>query len=205
MADIKLNFINASNDANNSKVVIFQKNEAASFDELAVAWKVIENCGKDWCHPFTYPMEMFVAARDSFGNLSTQIPATNGQLFSVLEDQSGDTLQLTGQCNAREVDVENARVTGSIDAQIYKDGRLLATKTGIAPKQMAAFQFKPIIYIGVASQIEEGEVMNSAILSKINDAIPLLGIKSADLVMKGGGSGPGATAFTFQLENIVNA
>ena len=39
--DIQLNFINNSNDANNSQVVIFQKNVATDFDELAVAWQVV--------------------------------------------------------------------------------------------------------------------------------------------------------------------
>jgi|GEM_PF-5257396 len=38
MNSIKLNFINHSNDTNNSSVVIFQKNEATSFEELAVAF-----------------------------------------------------------------------------------------------------------------------------------------------------------------------
>ncbi|MGK4568066.1 hypothetical protein [Flavobacterium sp. 3HN19-14] len=44
MSDIKLNFINNSNDANNSQIVIFQKNYAE--DNLnPVAWKVIRECG----------------------------------------------------------------------------------------------------------------------------------------------------------------
>ena len=37
--DIQLNFINNSNDVNNSEIVIFQKNVATDFDELAVAWQ----------------------------------------------------------------------------------------------------------------------------------------------------------------------
>ena len=41
---IKLNFINKSKDTNNSSVVVLQKNVAESFDEIAVAWKIIENC-----------------------------------------------------------------------------------------------------------------------------------------------------------------
>ena len=59
MNTIKLNFINRSNDQNNSQVVIFQKNVAADLDELAVAWKVIDNCGQGDNHPFNYPMQEF--------------------------------------------------------------------------------------------------------------------------------------------------
>ena len=45
------------------------------------------------------------------------------------------------------------------------------------------------IWIGVVSQIEQGQVMNSAILSDINTEISLLGISRADIVMRGGGAG----------------
>jgi hypothetical protein len=67
------------------------------------------------------------------------------------------------------------------------------------------FTFKPTIWIGVASQVEPGDVIDSAILSEINTEISLLGIVSADIVMTGGGTGPNATPFAFTLQNIVMA
>ena len=206
MSDIKLNFINQSNDRNNSKVVIFQKNEATDYEEIAVAWRVIENCGQNWNHPFTYPMQMFVSASDSWGNFSPKKGASNGEQYKVVEDPSGDILKFAGPASSQnEVEVLNALELGAIDANIYKDGRLLATKTSIAPGQKAVFEFKPTIWIGVVSQIEEGAVMNSAILSQINTEISLFGIKSADIVMTGGGPGPKSTAFIFTLQNVVYA
>src|SRR5258708_23979581 len=39
---VQLNFVNQSNDANNSQIVIFQKNVASDFEEQAVAWRVID-------------------------------------------------------------------------------------------------------------------------------------------------------------------
>jgi hypothetical protein len=206
MPDIKLTFVNQSNDRNNSEVVVFQKNQATSFEELAVAWLVIENCGQGWSHPFLYPMEMSVSASDSWGNFSKQLGASNGQQFQVVEDLSGDILKYGGQASSQnEVEVLNALDLGAIDANIYKNGRLLAAKTGIAPGQKAVFQFNPTIWIGVVSQIQEGSVMNSAILSQINTELSLFGIKSADIVMTGGGPGPNSTPFTFTLQNIVYA
>lgn len=200
---IKLNFINNSNDTNNSSVVIFQKNVATSFDEVAVAWQVIKNCGVGSHHPFYYPMQNFVGAEDSYGNFTPQIAATNGQAFHVIRDTSGDVLRFCGAAsNYQEIEIRNDLMQGSINAQIYKDGKLLAVKTGVAPGQKAVFEFKPTIFIGVASQINEGDIMNSAILSDINTELNLLGIASADIVMTGGGVGPQATPFTFTLSNI---
>ena len=204
-SDIQLNFLNESNDQNNSEVVIFQKNVATDFDEIAVAWKVIRNCATGWQHPFTFPMEMEVSASDSWGNdLIDPKDASNGDLFHVYNDGSGDQLAyLSPGPSRKEVQVRNDLAQGSITASIYKSNKLLATKTGVSPGQKAVFEFKPTIWIGVVSQIQEGQIMDSAIISDVNTEIGLLGIKSADIVMTGGGVGPSALRFAFSLENIV--
>lgn len=89
-----------------------------------------------------------------------------------------------------------------INANCYKDGRLLAVKTELPPNQKAVFEFRPTIYIGVIPQVEEGAEMNSAIISQVNSEINLFGISSADIVMTGGGPGEDSTVFNFTLENI---
>lgn len=201
--DIKLNFINRSNDANNSEIVLFQKNVATDFDELAIAWLVIQNCGQGDNHPFVYPMEMDVSASDSYGNYTPKLPAQNGQMFQMRMASSGDTLGYAGPgSSSKEVQVLNDLSKGAVSASIYKNGKLLAQKTSIAPQQKAVFEFKPTIWVGAASQIEEGAVMDSAIISSVNTELSLLGIASADLVMTGGGPGPQSTAFQFTLENV---
>jgi hypothetical protein len=204
--DIQLNFINNSNDVTNSDVIIFQKNVATDFDELAVAWMVIRNCGFGDNHPFTFPMSMYVAVSDSWGNYTPQLAANNGELYSMQLTTSGDKLVASGSgTSPREVQVRNDLPIGAINASIYKSGKLLATKTSIAPQQKAVFEFKPTIWIGVASQIVQGQVMNSAIISNINTELSLLGIASADIIMTGGGPGPNSKSFAFNLENIVMA
>lgn len=206
MDAIQLNFINRSNDANNSEVVIFQKNAASSFDELAVAWQVIKYCGQGDNHPFKWPLASTVAASDSWGNYTPQMAAEPGQMFKMVLTPSGDQLQVAGPAsNAQEIQITNDLPKGAINANVYKDGRLLATKTNVAPGQKAVFQFKPTIWIGVVSQIDQGDVMNSAILSNIDTEINLLGIVSADIVMTGGGSGANAQPFEFSLQNVAMA
>lgn len=204
--DIQLNFINASNDANNSQIVIFQKNVATSFEELAVAWQVIRYCGQGDNHPFVFPMRMDVAAADSWGNFTAHQEAQNGQLFTMQRTASGDHLALTGEATSpSEVQVLNGLEQGAISANIFKAGKLFATKTAIAPQQKAVFSFKPTLWIGVASEVVEGQVLNDAILSNINTELSLLGIASADIVMTGGGPGQNAVPFAFSLQNIEMA
>ncbi len=201
--DVRLNFINNSNDTNNSEIVMFQKNVATNFDELAVAWQVIRYCGQGDKHPFTFPMEMQVGASDSYGNYTPQLDAQNGQMFEMARTTSGDSLFPAGPATrSTEVQVLNRLAKGAINASIYKDGKLLAIQTSIAPHQKAVFEFKPTIWIGVASQIVQGQVMNPAIVSSITTELSLLGITSADIVMTGGGPGKNATPFAFNLENV---
>ncbi len=203
---IKLNFINHSNDHNNSSVVIFQKNVSTNFDEIAVAWKVIENCGQGWHHPFVFPMEFQAGASDSWGNHTPPLDAQMGQQFQVVRGESGDQFELSGESTSpTEVEIKNSLPQGSINANIFKDGKLLAVKSAVSPEQKAVFSFKPTIFMGVVSQVQEGQIMNSAIISSINTEIGLLGISSADIVMTGGGVGPNASPFQFTLENIVYA
>ncbi len=204
--DIQLKFINQSNDVNNSDVVIFQKNIATDFNEVAVAWTVIHNCGQGDYHPFKWPEASTINAGDSWGNFTPQLQAEPGQLFQLQMTTSGDHLSLAGPAtNPQEIQLLNALPKGAISANIYKDGRLLASKTSIAPGQKAVFQFKPTLWIGVVSQVSAGDVMNSAILSSVNTEISLLGIASADIVMTGGGSGVNSQPFQFTLQNVVMA
>lgn len=201
---IKLNLINQSQDVNNSSYVIFQKNVAENFGELAIAWRVIENLGHGDHHPFEYPLEFKIGAGDAFGNFTPPVRAVDGDLWEVVRTESGDELKQSSQpaSSPTEVEVRNSLDVSAISANCYRDGKLLAQKTNISPGQKAVFEFKPRIFIGAVSQIREGEVMNSAILQSINTELPLLGIFSADIVITGGGGGKNATQFDFNLRNI---
>ncbi|TCP26733.1 hypothetical protein EV195_10271 [Tenacibaculum skagerrakense] len=201
---IKLNLINKSNDTNNSNIVIFQKNVASDYDETAVAWKVIKNFDKLDNHSFMFPVDFEISVSDSYGNYTNFNKATNGQTFGVTKDYSGDVLNLLSEPtkDKNQVEIQNNLTSGAVNANCYKDGKLLAVKTGISPGQKAFFEFHPRIYIGLISQIEEGDIINSAILSEINTVINLFGISGADIVMTGGGSGKKSSSFNFVLENI---
>ena len=117
---------------------------------------------------------------------------------------SGDVLQMApAPGSPNEIALRNDLAHGSINANLYKAGRLLATKTSIAPQQKAVFRFEPALFIGAVSEVQQGEIMPAAIVSEINTELSLNGIASADIVMTGGGPGAGATPFQFSLENIV--
>ena len=205
--DIQLNLINRSNYADNSQIVMFQKNAAAGVDELPVAWQVIRNLGRGDHHPFVYPLSTTLSAADSWGNATPQIEADNGLLYSMARGPSGgDRLSLLGKASSpQEIQCRNDLVQGAMSSSLFKSGKLVMMKTSIAPGQLAAFVLQPTLYIGVMSDIGPGEAINSAIMSNVNTQLSLLGIAKADIVMTGGGPGPTSTPFRFTLENVVMA
>jgi hypothetical protein len=206
MNEIELNFVNNSNDTFNSQIVIFQKNVAVPFGDITVAWKVIKNCGPGSHHRFSYGLQTYVAVSDSWGNYSPHLPADYGEQFSVVNDSSRDVLKATGAASKpNEIEIVNALPSGSVNANIYRTNLLLDVKTSVAPGQKTAFSFVSSIWIGAVSQLEQGEIMDSAVVTEINTEMSLIGIKSADIVMTGGGPGPGSTPFVFTLRNIIYA
>jgi hypothetical protein len=206
VTDIQLNFINQSTDTNNSQVVIFQKNVSTSFNQLAIAWKVLPISSLGSSNPVTVPMTTLAAgASDSWGNYSLMQPAQHGQMFAAVHTATGiDLRPAATPAGTSEITVTNGMAQGSINASIYRDNRLLAIQTGIPPQQKAVFAFHPTIWVGLAPGIVEGQVMDSAVQSTINTELSLLGIASADIVMTGGGPGPAAAPFKFSLQNVVN-
>ena len=148
---IKLNFINRSNDTNNSSIVIFQTNVTQDLGELAVAWRVIENCMPGDNHPFVYPNEVQIGAEDSYGNFTPRYDVEPGEKWHMVQTQSGFELQLAGQPagNATEFELANDLQQGAIDACVYRDGLLTAREPNIAPGMKAAFDFRPVLYMSV--------------------------------------------------------
>lgn len=204
MDKIKLNFINKSNDANNNNVVIFQQNVAQEFEKSAIAWKVIENSSRLDNHPFAFSMGYEVATCDSYGNFTPMLYTYEGTAYEMVKDNAGSVLRVASKpaTNLSQIEVKNALPSGIINANCYRNNRLIATKTNLAPGEKAVFEFYPRLFIGVVPEIEEGDVLDSAIISQINSQINLFGITSADIVMTGGGPGNHSPAFNFSLENI---
>lgn len=85
---------------------------------------------------------------------------------------------------------------GAIDANIFKDGKLLATKTGLDPHQV-------VIGAIPADALQEGSNLTAAILGNAKTELTLTGLTSATIVMTGGGDQP--LQFTLQDPHEVSA
>lgn len=200
--NIELTFINDADDMNNTEIVVFQKNNANNAGKSAVAWTVIENCGRGWSHTFQYPIQYAVGAADSYGNFTQHERAQNGQQWELINSNSGVQLHISDQPASRlkGVEIKNNLELGSIDALIFRDGKLLASQKNLVPLQKSIFEFSPTIWVGAMNGIIEGQTMGPTLLSENYTEISLMGITKANLIMTGGGIGPQARPYEFILE-----
>ncbi|WP_163407523.1 hypothetical protein [Flavobacterium ajazii] len=202
--DIKLNFINKSTDTNKNNIVIFHKNFAEDFEGSAVAWKVINDCGRLDTNSFVYPADLEVSVSDFRGNSTPRIFAGEPQVYEMVRTASGNVLQVSPNRAEKfsQFEVRNNLGPGSVDVNCYKDGKLLMKKRNLLPGQKAVFGLRRLFYIGVIPQIKEGDVMSPAVVSQIKATINLFALKSADIVMSDGTSWDKPSDFRFELQNI---
>lgn len=204
MSDIRLNFYNHSNGSSHSDIVIYQQNEATPSDPFSNAWKVIRDIPAGGQHSFVYPKGLQVVALGDYGNVTPLQEAQNGQVFLMRQGLINDDLVYKEPApNPSQIQIENDLSKGSISAQIYKGGNLLMAANKLAPKAVAVFEIKPVLFLCAVEGIKEGEQLNTAVLGKHSTKLDLSGVTSADIVMTGGGTDPKATAFQFSLENVV--
>ncbi|MGD8561337.1 MAG: hypothetical protein PVG03_02330 [Desulfarculaceae bacterium] len=197
-----LNLVDNTEHIDNLEVVLFQLNSASADNDSAVAWKVVKSI-KQGTHPFTFISSMQAGFSDTYGYTTRRIDVTTGQVFSFVRDETGDNIINTGTTSSpARFEMSNSLETGSVDANIYKDDKLLATESQMSPGQAEAFLFNPVIWIATGSSVQEGQTVSLDSLNNIT-GIPLNGIASADIVITGNGAGPYPDTFEFTLDNIV--
>jgi hypothetical protein len=95
MADIKLSFVNASNDANNSQVVIFQQNEEFP-SEIVSAWHVEQvEPGKEVSVSVKEHHDLYLAIAEN-GKINAAIVRANELLSPPVAIKAGQTAYIAG-------------------------------------------------------------------------------------------------------------
>jgi len=169
-SNIKITYRNLSMNQDLPKVFLFLKNEIPTFDALrdGVAWRVIEDVGHGSSCTLNYPINTSVCASWKENSCQTaQLDATIGARYVVTEDDTGITLNADGNAgNTRSIDVVNdVHVSGGMCVSLYKDGKVMMRKNTVAYDQKATFVMHPKLYWGLASEIQEGEQLASAVLN----------------------------------------
>ncbi len=168
--DIKITYTNKSMNRDLPTVFVFTKNEIPAFDVLkeGVAWRTIPNIGRGSSSSFVLPIFTEVVATWQDGINKTQIlPADIGKRYTVSQNETGIVLTANGNASdAESIDVNNdANIQDGVSASLYKDGKLMLTKSIAGYGQKATFVLKPKLYWGIASEIQESELINSAVLN----------------------------------------
>ena len=171
-SDVEITYVNNSMNPATPTVFIFTKNRVPTFDVLkdGVAWKTMAKIGKGSSCKFTYPIRTTVQAMWGTCYKTHSLDARIGKRYKVEEDETGIVLTPDGNASqTTAIEVTNTvQVNGGIKAQLCKEGKVLVTKNVVAYNQKATFILHPKIYWGVASEIQEGQFISSAVLDTDN-------------------------------------
>lgn len=189
--DIKITYVNKSMNKDLPTIFVFTKNETPTFDTLkeGVAWRTIPDIGRGSASSFVFPAITEVGATWDDGINRTQIlPAHIGRRYTVSQDDTGIVLQANGNAyDTKSIDVNNnANIPRGVNASLYKDGKLMLTKKIVGYGQKATFVLKPKLYWGIASEIQESELINSAVLYTDHFfELNLEGVSEVDISLNG--------------------
>lgn len=167
---VKITYVNESANKDLPKIFLFLKNQVPTFDALkhGVAWRVIRDVGRGSSCTFNYPIETSVCASWNGNTCRTAVLESSiGGRYSVTEDETGIVIMEDGDAgDTRSIDVvNNIHVDDGISADLYKDGKLMMRKDIVAYGQKATFVLHPKLYVGLASEIQEGKLISSAVLN----------------------------------------
>ncbi|MDF2700885.1 MAG: hypothetical protein K0Q49_2448 [Haloplasmataceae bacterium] len=169
-SNVKITYVNRSMNKDLPKVFIFTKNEVPNFDSLkdGVAWKVIPNIGRESSCQFIFPIETEVCASWDNGTCTTKkLISEIGDKYTIEQDDTGIIIAKDGNASdIKSIDVvNNLHIDNGIAVQLYKDGRMMMTKNIVGYDQKATFVLHPKLYWGIASEIQEGDMISSAVLN----------------------------------------
>jgi hypothetical protein len=200
--DVKITYVNNSGNTDQPTIFVFTKNLVPTFDVLkdGVAWRVMPDIGKGSSSCFVYPIITTVQAMWGDCNKTRMLDATIGKRYTVLEDDTGIVLVPNGDASQPTAIEVNSlvQVDGGIKAQICKEGKVMMTKNIVAYDQKATFILHPKLYWGIASEIQEGQLISSAVLNTDNFfEQDIEGVLNATVTLTGNAK----EGFQFYVEN----
>lgn len=178
-----------------------------------IAWKVIQKCNSNMYHPFSFPMDIFIAAQDTHGNMTTPVLASAGMTIEI-SGASGD-LELapnpspTTPAPSGGIVVSNT-ASEAVDVVYLRNGVPFAVYENLLANSQTSITVPTELSVGLIKAFTSASKKfddKQYFLSKDNWPQSIeqvsMGISSADIYMTGGGTGTNAKPISFSFQNVV--
>ncbi len=199
----KLNLINHSYDIKDSNIVVFSQNVNPMCKKPVNAWKVITDCEIGSTKVINFPKGNKISVTDRYGNISEEIQYSNGDFYEIISTRNGNDIRNTIK-NSKEYcfRIENKLPNSSVNVDIYKDEYLFKQLVNIKPNTCVNVDFINKIYIGIVHKVGENNIVKPCNLLGYCTELSIKNIKSADIVLIGGGYGINTKGYNFILDNV---
>jgi hypothetical protein len=187
MSDIQLNFINNSNDANQSRIVIFQGPDvlpgADAAEQVATVWTVLPDLAAGEKHSFTFPPGMMAVAEDFRGQVTQQLPVSGGETIEAVKTGAAISLVELSKDSDDDTIILLNKTGEEIIFTIFRNDAIVSRNELEAEQEMT---FSPTVLsvgfsktpVRAGDEIEPGALHASITLS-------LQDVAGADIVLHG--------------------
>jgi hypothetical protein len=199
--DTQILYVNQSSDENNESVLVLLQPHS---EAAAIAWQVIANIGRNCWHKFTYTADTSIQVLWDGGRSGMfPVAGANGKSYVFRQTAGGFQLEENGSSsNPSEISVLNQVSTpGGISVVVLKDGNPILVKHEVSRDEEAIISLPKSLYFGIASDYQEGVMVNLEHHAQPFTAISTEGLKSLTVTRKGST----AEGYVFVTSDVIPA
>ncbi|MEM0998135.1 MAG: hypothetical protein AAGN35_13690 [Bacteroidota bacterium] len=203
MSATHLQLINETSERFGPNVVVFFPPNSDNGAEPIYAWKVIQRLGVYLRHPIRIDQGFTLQLVDPWGNYLPPRTLRQGTRYRIVRQEADLSVQEEALLGLGGIQVLNDLKEGSIGIKIQNDEKTAFGRPSLGPGQLASFQLSSTIqFAWSVADLKPGSVLNPLTLHSFSQVISLSSLSSANVLMQGGGPGPGAQRIRYPLTQI---
>lgn len=194
-----LQLINQSNLPELPQIGIAQHNMANSHGKKPSFWRVYSNIEYDQPVSFPFTTQFNFSGLDYRNHGTKRVYNVSGKALKMITEKGDKKVIVTGNArNPNQVEFTNG-TDEKVSGAIYRDYWKLAIVGKIPPGKTGSFEFNTTLLIGMIPDFDTRSLVTSKEMDLMKTEINLEGVKSGDIVVRGGGDEP----FTISFENVI--
>ncbi len=195
----EISFVNKSLSASPVDAVFFEPAHFFDAQTRRVPWLFIQQCPYGFSHPFEYDFSMTMQLRDDCGNFSPPVKVIRGYRYNIVSVNGREMLVKEGQEDKRAIEVFNNLTEGSPEIVLSRGGKTTAIRSNLVPGEFFSFSIPDELIARKVSGYEQAKRLQQLETDGYSTVLTMQGIKQAELVLTGGGTGTNAKKYAFNL------
>lgn len=195
----RLRIINESNIPELPQIGITQQNIANSPGKKPSFWRIYSGIEHNQPISFPFTSQFNFTGLDYRNHGTKSVFNVKGKALKMINEKGTKKVIVIGNAsNPNQIEFTNG-THEKVSGAVYRDYWHLATVGKIPPGRTGKFEFTETILLGMIPDYNSRLLVTDEEMELMKTSIDLTGVKSGDIVVRGGGEEP----FTFSFENVI--